>query len=699
MIFDTEQTAPWPVMSQENIYAPTPITVGDINGNGTDEVLFGTYYTGVYYVLGGSWYNLYSQTPSLFVLNGDGTFNTQMQERSKSLSPEGTTQITLANLDGAKGEETVFGASLSWSSKNSFYAMDEMGNSLVDWNAPSYPRGSLLGVTITAHNIDNTGAPELITTLRKFNENFSKTFGKEILTFHGNDGTIRDQRIMDGDKMNNPVHLIADLDNDGNDELMINSFNNTEGGQFLILDPDTLQEKFAPITFASPTDWPYPAGTRIGDLDGDGDLEIIVRVYGARISDHGWGFNIPKLYAYHHTGELVAGFPYSGLPTITGDYNEIKGLGPVADLDGDGKVEILTLETTWQFIPIPNTSSYDVDWHHQANLIQWKNGTMQNLPGWPPESLTSTEQYRSAVTTYAGNAFKPYVGSAVIGNLDADGAMEIAIPAYAGNQASVKDVFPVYLCAILTYNADNGTMVAPPKWLRSYSPSLTLGNAGGNGNMQLIAAGGMFHFEDDPANWGPRQEVSLFNFPAPYDANHISWGQLHADAQNRDIYNKWGAAKLDINPESLDFGDDPNLLILPLQIRNLGKGNLDYTLSEDLPWLSLSTAAGSVSNEVDTVYVTVDRNYLHTHSIEPHDLVTGTIDINGNGQIRQITATVVPFNSDPTARDDVSTTQEDVAKNILVLENDSDPETDTLTIDDITDLPDHGSAAECRPIC
>lgn len=190
----------------------------------------------------------------------------------------------------------------------------------------------------------------------------------------------------------------------------------------------------------------------LGDLDGDGDLEIIQ----SGLDRH--------VYAWHHDGSPVPGFPHHvidratvGTETIgamervtgpTDGQTEIYRGGKIvatptlADLDGDGLPEIV-VGTNDHYREIPNWAADDIflwpfgQFNFRADLIGSGNGRLfaldwnaaaghvQDLPGWPvPIGVFVAE-------------LLPYVGegiptSAAAGDVDGDGVPEIAIFSTAG---------------------------------------------------------------------------------------------------------------------------------------------------------------------------------------------------------------------------------------------------------------------------
>jgi PKD repeat protein len=162
-----------------------------------------------------------------------------------------------------------------------------------------------------------------------------------------------------------PSIAIGDLDGDGDQELV------TTESQY---DTSSAMVRVFQHNGTAAAGWPqWRSGGRLSapalaDMDRDGDLEIIVGSYDDQV------------YAWHHDGRLVAGWPKP-----TG--GDVHASPAVADLDGDGRMEVVV-------------GSFD------GQLYVWEyDGTIE--PGWPQT---------------AGDAL---YGSAALGDIDGDGDSEV----------------------------------------------------------------------------------------------------------------------------------------------------------------------------------------------------------------------------------------------------------------------------------
>ena len=91
---------------------------------------------------------------------------------------------------------------------------------------------------------------------------------------------------------------------------------------------------------------------------------------------------------------------------------------------------------------------------------------------------------------------------------------------------------------------------------------------------------------------------------------------------------------LSVSPAKLDFEEETTTLAL--DIKNTGKGTLQWSLSEDIGWLSCQPDKGTTTNETSSIVVTVSREGLDRGNYN------GTIVVSSNGgsQTIQVSMTV-----------------------------------------------------------
>jgi len=87
------------------------------------------------------------------------------------------------------------------------------------------------------------------------------------------------------------------------------------------------------------TTYPGFSSPALADLDGNGTVEVIIGT-GEPFAKNDQIEGVGQVYAWHHTGQAVAGWPVSPKNPVGWD-SQITSSPTVADIDGDGRVEVL----------------------------------------------------------------------------------------------------------------------------------------------------------------------------------------------------------------------------------------------------------------------------------------------------------------------------------------------------------------------
>lgn len=267
----------WPVVVESQIQSKA--AAADLDGDGDLEIIVNV------------------KSGSLKVFHHDGTPAAGWPQPSNLtfgfLSP------VVYDLDGDGSPEVLVGG----------------GSAISAWHGDGTPVagfpvyvGSTITGTLAAGDVTGDGAPEIFAQRSSYLEGFQA------------DGTPLPGWPVDyGLSSSYAAPSIGDLDGDGTREILVVGYSFGAYSDVAVFEPDGTPFPGFPVTFGSVQTYGCPV---LGDMDGDGDLEIFVA----------GKLDPPAFYAWDHTGALLPGWP------TPATYN-MEGSAILGDLDGDAGIE------------------------------------------------------------------------------------------------------------------------------------------------------------------------------------------------------------------------------------------------------------------------------------------------------------------------------------------------------------------------
>jgi hypothetical protein len=307
---------------------------------------------------------------------------------------------------------------------------------------------------------------------------------------------------------------LADLDGDSDLEILVPNNNSMR-----VYHHDGTVYSGFPVTGANDL-----TGPAVGDLDGDLDLEIVAGSFVAS------GSTTDFVYAWHHDGSSVTGFPV----TTNGS---VKACPALADLDEDGTLEVIA--NCWNksgtdFLYVwDHVGGAEPGWPIQAAYIRLSspsvadldlNGDLEIVVGGWTESLPHSEivyAYHHDASAVAGfpvdlnNSPSGNVNSTcTTGDIDGDTFPEIVVKAInnifaLNHDGSIVSGYPVFL----DDQSHTGT----------FSPTPAIGNPSGDNQVEIFAA----------ANF---DTVMLIDNTGWYMESDLYWPTFRNDPMNRATY-------------------------------------------------------------------------------------------------------------------------------------------------------------------
>jgi len=371
--------------------------IGDINADGNNEVVIGTGSCFTPLAPSGIWAFAHDGTPLWFYPSGDFAPPNNV--------PDGVYSTpALADVDGDGKLEIIYGG---WDAY--IRALNDNGTLLWElftrdtvWSSPA------IG------DIDRDGKPEVaIGSDAHWEPDFGTIDGGKIYVLNGEDGSQVPGFFKQVDEVVWSSPALGDINGDGWLEIVVGTGDCYEhadcasGGRthqvtdaLYAWDHEGNQLSGWPIqlseyAFASPA---------LGDLDGDGDLEIIVNT------------NDGYVHAFHADGSAVSGWPR--LVTTPAGPGSVVHLptwaSPVlADLTGDGSLEVI-LPSNWEIVV----------WDHLGNQL--------------------TENWCCPVPSGQWVLLTEYSvgGTPALGDVDGEGKMELVVAgARAGGEVGALYVW------------------------------------------------------------------------------------------------------------------------------------------------------------------------------------------------------------------------------------------------------------------
>jgi hypothetical protein len=285
--------------------APEAVAIGDVNGDGLDDVVMSTYFS--FDPANDFKLVVYLQRP-------DGTLADPVRYANASHYACKASSLAVADLDGDGRKDVAIGE--SGCGVEIFIQQADGTLASGNW-LPSTESNR-----IRAADVDGDGLADLVGT---------GTDTGQVSVWYQVGGRISLPSVYAVDNIGGGDLEVGDLNGDGRPDLVVTSLAGSPARSIGVLYQQADGRYAAPVYVGVDTAW-AARGVAIGDLNGDGRKDLAVS----------WGGGAPAALSVFH--QRADGSLATMVTLASGDY---PGAMEIADLNGDGRLDVVVAHDGW----------------------------------------------------------------------------------------------------------------------------------------------------------------------------------------------------------------------------------------------------------------------------------------------------------------------------------------------------------------